>query len=297
MRKIEKSRNLKGFLPVLAVFFVLSSCGSSSTLPSRSVEESISPSTEPSIEPSAEQPIEPSLEVSSEHTLTDREKIVEYMYQMSQMTWTPKENITYYQNDPSKVFRKDETYIGLPYTMESGRTTIMNDPLNGFINVLDSNNVYKGPTAYTKYYGSDCSSSVYASWKNSGYETNAIYTGAMIPGENSLISTIGNYNYSFRSDMTKSICEANGSEIMYTCYEKLQPGDAVVRRVKSGSSWAGHVRLVTEVDVINKEVTVIEQCGYGIDNQTTTTWRVHKKYSFYSLFVNNYIPIKPANLN
>ena len=54
--------------------------------------------------------------------------------------------------------------------------------------------------------------------------------------------------------------------------------------------------VVAGVDPERKTVTVIEQCGWGIDSQTKTSWRVDKVYSFSSLHSNYYIPIRPSGL-
>lgn len=224
-----------------------------------------------------------------------RQKIVNSMYAMSQIKWTPKTTFTYYTNDETKQFIAGTEYIGLPYTMGNGRTTTMDDPLGIFKSALDTDNyTYVGPTGYNSYYGSDCSSSVAGSWKVNGIETNATYTGNMIPGENSKILPVGDYTYSSRTEMTKTICTNNGSTKIYSCYDLLKPGDAVIRRVPSGDGWAGHVRLVTSVDKEAQTVTVIEQSGYT--SGSNTTWKVYKTYAYSSLFNNYYIPIRPSGL-
>ncbi len=214
------------------------------------------------------------------------------MRAMSAIRWTPQSDIPYYSEESGKVFVAGREYVGLPYTMGGGRTTCMGDPLGIFKTKLEDG-VYVGPTGPNAYYGSDCSSSVEGAWRLAGYDTGAIYTGAMIPGENESLIAVGDYDVTDRSAATQSICVANGEERLFACYALLQKGDAVVRRVPSGSSYAGHVRMVVDVDKERQTVTVIEQCGYGIDGQTTTTWRVDREYTFASLFANRYIPISP----
>ncbi|MCR5332811.1 MAG: hypothetical protein K6E11_02165 [Bacilli bacterium] len=228
---------------------------------------------------------------------TTRDLIVQSMRDMSQYEWTPSTTITYYQNDSSKKFNAGTRYKGLPYTMGGGRTSTLGDPLGIFKTKLDTDNyTYIGPSGYNTYYGSDCSSSVEGSWRVNGITTNATYTGSMIPGENSRILAVGGYTYSSRSEMTKTICSTNGSTKIYSCYDELKPGDAIVRRVPSGDSWAGHVRLVVSIDKANQTVTVIEQCGYGAGDTSNTTWKVDKQYAYSSLFSLNYIPIRPSAL-
>jgi hypothetical protein len=228
---------------------------------------------------------------------TTRELIVQSMRDMSQYEWTPSETFTYYTNDSTKKFTAGTRYKGLPYTMGNGRTSTLGDPLGIFKSKLDTDKyTYIGPTGYNSYYGSDCSSSVEGSWRVNGITTNATYTGSMIPGENSRILAVGGYSYASRTDMTKTICTTNGSTTMYASYSELKPGDAIVRRVKSGDSWAGHVRMVVSVDSENQTVTVIEQCGYGAGDTSNTTWKVDKVYSYSTLFNNSYIPIRPSTL-
>jgi len=242
---------------------------------------------------------ESSVESSSSAQPTLRESIVSYMRAMATLEWTPSVSFDYYESTGSdgKKYQVGTTYLGLPYTMEQGRTSTLGDPLNLFKAKLDSDGkTYVGPTGKTTYYGSDCSSSVEGAWRQNGFVTNAIYTGAMIPGENAKISAIGGYSFDDRSKMTRSIVEKNGEQKMSSAYAELKAGDAVVRRVPSGSGYAGHVRLVASVDPERKTVTVIEQCGWGIDSQTKTSWRVDKVYSFSSLYSNYYIPIRPSGL-
>ncbi|MCR5349084.1 MAG: hypothetical protein K6E59_05725 [Bacilli bacterium] len=234
----------------------------------------------------------------STYVPTRRDHIVESMLAMASFRWTPSEDIPYYDQNPEKGFFKGREYVGLPYTMEQGRTATLGDPLGIFKTQLaEDGYTYVGPNAWNAYYGSDCSSSVEGAWRLNGLETGAVYTGSMIPGENSRVLAVGDYSYSSREKMTESICLDNGLEKMYAAYRALCPGDAVVRRVKTSSGgFAGHVRLVESVDAENETVTVIEQCGYGIDSQTTTTWRVHKEYGFGGLYQNRYIPITPKGL-
>lgn len=228
---------------------------------------------------------------------TTRELIVQSMRDMSQFEWTPKTTFTYYTGAEGKQFVAGTRYKGLPYTMGNGRTSTLGNPLGIFKTKLDTDNyTYIGPTGTNTYYGSDCSSSVEGAWRVNGITTNATYTGSMIPGENSRILAVGGYSYSSRTEMTKTICSTNGSTKIYSAYSQLQPGDAIVRRVPSGDSWAGHVRMVVSVNTTNQTVTVIEQCGYGAGDTSNTTWRVDKTYSYSDLFSYYYIPIRPNTL-
>lgn len=223
-----------------------------------------------------------------------REAIVQSMRDMSSIIWTPKTDITYYTSDENKVYKAGEKYVGLPYTMGNGRTVTMGDPLGKFKEKLgEDGKTYIGPTGSNEYYGSDCSSSVEGAWRLNGFDTGAIYTGAMIPEQNKSIYAVGDYDVSDTGKATESICASNGEKRMHASYALLKPGDAIVRRVPDGNGFAGHVRLVVSVDALNGSLIVIEQCGYGIDNQTQTTWRVDRSYTFSSLFANRYIPITP----
>ena len=280
----------------------LLSCGAAPIASSSVISSSESESTS-SKESSSSLESLPSIsseETSSSAQPTLRESIVSYMRAMATLEWTPSVSFDYYESTGSdgKKYQAETTYLGLPYTMEQGRTSTLGDPLNLFKAKLDSDGkTYVGSTGKTTYYGSDCSSSVEGAWRQNGFVTNAVYTGAMIPGENAKISAIGGYSYDDRSKMTRSIVEKNGEQKMSSAYAELKAGDAVVRRVPSGSGYAGHVRLVAGVDPERKTVTVIEQCGWGIDSQTKTSWRVDKVYSFNSLYANYYIPIRPVGLS
>ena len=224
--------------------------------------------------------------------LNPREKMDNYIREMATLKWSPLVDIVYYENDSSKVFSKDITYKGLPYTMESGRNTIINDPVGLFREQLDENGKYKGPTEFNKYYGSDCSSSIVSTWKVCGYDTKATYTGNMLPNTNDKIACVGEYICDPNYQITSSICYRNGSTLMYQAYGELKMGDALVKRLNDG----GHARFVTGVNIYEQTVTVIEQCGYGSGDTSNTTWRVDKEYTFESLYSNSYIPVRPYEL-
>lgn len=216
------------------------------------------------------------------------------MRDMATLRWTPESDFLDYEGEASKVYRVGEEYVGIPYTMGGGRSTILGDPLEGFRSALaEDDYTYVGPTKPNEYLGCDCSSAVHGAWMAAGKDTQAVYTGAMIPGQNPAIKAVGDIDCSDTSKMTQSICASNGQENLFQAYACLLPGDALVRRVPSGSSYAGHVRLVEAVDIEAKTVTVTEQCGYGIDSQTRTTWRLSRVYAFASLFANSYLGITP----
>ena len=275
----------KSFLLALAAL-TLASCG---TLPT--VSSSSKAMSSPTVSSSETVSSEPS--ATSEYVPTVREKVVSAMRDMASIRWTPSVDITYYSKEQGKVFRAGAEYVGLPYTMGGGRTTTLGSPLVKFKEKLDGQNVYRGPNGPDEYYGSDCSSSVEGAWRSVGIETGAIYTGAMIPVDNPKLRAVGDYDCSDRSKASESICAANGATKMHACYAALREGDALVRRVPTSSGYAGHVRLVASVDTTAQTARVIEQCGYGIDGQTKTTWRVDRDYTFAQLFNSNYIPISP----
>ena len=279
---------MKKSILISSILLLLASCSSSGSVISSkstpihfSIEESSEKESSSKLDSSEAKDIEKEL----------RDNVVSYMEEMATLRWTPSEDITYYENDGTK-FIKGKEYIGIPYSMGGGRTTSLGHPLETFKeNLSDDNYTYIGPTGYNSYIGSDCSSSIEGAYRVNGIVTNAIYTGAMIPGENNKIKPVGDFDYSSRKNMSRSIVESNGKEKMFSCYSLLKKGDVLVKREKSGNSFSGHARMIKSINILNEEVTVIEQCGYGIDNQTITTWRNNKVYSFTSLFNYAYLPI------
>ena len=53
-----------------------------------------------------------------------RAKVVEYMRAAATIEWIPTEDIPYWNPEQNFVFKKGETYYGLPYTQYSRNNTL-----------------------------------------------------------------------------------------------------------------------------------------------------------------------------
>jgi len=260
-----------------------------------------------------------------------RQKVVDYMEAQMNIKWTPKETFRIYNTGSegvgiNMIFEKGKTYYGLPYT---NFKSSQNESFIKFMNGVDSNgnmildfdlmkqsgydvnpcsttDTVTSKTNYNNFPGSDCSTAVITSWNSvinnrlSMQEVNG--TANLIPGKVPNIIPVGNYKYLDDSgrayDNTNRIISANSADEIYASYDLLQPGDAVIEYRGSG-----HVRMVVEVDKVNKTVTTIECASWGIPNATVssisgsqyytdnnTCWR-RLTYSYSSLRSSNYIPI------
>ncbi len=222
-----------------------------------------------------------------------REKVVQYMSDMSYIKWTPKSNI-YYHNGGSRRFFAGKTYYGIPYSMQNRGTNLAD-----FKKQLNSKGVYTGPTDRYHYTGNDCSSSTSMSWQQADSSFPICSTHSLLPHNNSKVVKVG--SWSDVSNDTGVSCSTTGRTKMYEAYDKLLPGDAVdYNKPYVGSDGKtyikGHVRIVRSVDTKNNKITCIEQSGLPEDNTGTTSWK-HLTYTYYQLFSGTYVPIRLKKLD
>ena len=216
-----------------------------------------------------------------------RSKIVDYMRAAANVEWTPKEDIEYW-NGSGFVFKKGETYYGLPYTQFQRNHNLASFETQ--IETIDGQRVYVGPTNREGYFGSDCSASVSNAWRQVDPDLPALLTRRMIPDRPKEVVPVGDYPLNFY-DSTPNIVKEAGYETMKAAYAQLKPADAVVMHV----NYDGHVMLILKNDPENERVFVSDQTGLangkpkGKDGRST--FRVDCEYTYKRLFDNGYIPI------
>ena len=152
--------------------------------------------------------------------------------------------------------------------------------------------------------GIDCSSTVVRSWQSIGAAIPAFATDSMTEMNGFL--PVGDYTAP-KDEYSDTIadCAANGEQVMYRAYARLQKADAIVMK-KPGS---GHTRLVYKTLVIRGQNGLIdgdasfvfchEQCGnYKLRQQSeefeeelSPFCRVEKPYTFKTLFETGYLPV------
>ena len=214
-----------------------------------------------------------------------RSKVVARLREMATIPWTPSEDIVYWNPKHGVVFKKGERYTGLPYTQRNRQTSV-----SRFKKHLDSDGRYVGPADYL---GSDCSSSVSNAWRAIDPEFPFLSTHLMFPGMGD-IAAVGKYRVT-SLNLTSTIVQDNGKEVMFEAYDSLRPGDAVMTRYETD----GHVRLVSKNDPERQLVYTIEQSGVIDQGKTVadhSTWRVDREIPYEELFKTNYIPITHKSL-
>lgn len=221
-----------------------------------------------------------------------RKEATDYMWKMSQLKWSPSEDLDLTRINKKLFYKKGETYYGIIYNT----TTWAN--LEQFKEHLDENNVYIGTTDDQKIPGNHCTSSILLSWKHIGDQTTAGWSKNMLPTCGTGIYAVGDYVFDKEDDVTKKITAKNSAEVMYENYAKLQPADAVL------TVWekTGHARMIHEMNVVRDEngkvdpeksyISTVEQT-WSFDTEATvnTTWYIHRHYTFATLYEKDYIPI------
>ncbi|MBQ7119062.1 MAG: Ig-like domain-containing protein [Oscillospiraceae bacterium] len=252
--------------------------------------------------------------VRDEDIIAARQQIaLDYMRKMATVLWTPSEDITYTTGSSSNALsftlEKGKVYRGVPYAYNSGSLETFMEFESG----KDANGVYtisglSGEALSggqgTVRIGNDCSGSVVRSWSKFGANIQAKATSNMTE-KNGFIK-VGDYDYdvtSFSSSsQTIAITEANGKDKMFAAYAELRPADAVVHYLDG----YGHVMMISEVDVKNQKVKIIDQTRahmktWGTGDEDTmeidgvgTVYNIYGEdveYSFSQLYNAGYLPI------
>ncbi len=258
----------------------------------------------------------------------ERKDVVNYMREMATIEWTPSEDITYWNLGLGLKFEKGKTYFGIPYTQNN-----RNANLSVFKDNLNEKNEYTGSTESGYYYGNDPISAICMAWERAarkpvlarkagegtankdGFFNWFKYPGTyeifnFLAGEKSTFVftekflRVGNYTIPKNTISTDEIIKHNTVEVVKDSYSKLQPGDALVVRIQ-GVRY--HIVLVSEVDVENQKVKIIEQRGTNDKGnfqkeegnfETTvnskkinTSWNVDKEMIFDELLENKFLPV------
>lgn len=175
-----------------------------------------------------------------------REKVTKTMRAMAEVTWFCPDDIVYYKSERGVIFKKGETYHGIPYT-QKGRYTGLEE-FRALLKNINGKPVYSGPIQSDLYRGSDCSSAVSYAWRAADPEFPVLSTHRMTLGLFSKIVKVGDYKITSKVS-TEKIVKDNGAAAVYRAYDKLQPGDVLLMHGR-----AGHVRLVSSLDQQKKTV-------------------------------------------
>ncbi len=286
------------FLTLILAVSVLAACGGNGN-----TNETGNQTADPSGDP-ADTPAENPFKIPE---TSMRDYVVQYMYDMSNVKWTPARDMDL-RNDPkgnlvgnTLLFEKGKVYHGLPYInllTDSDLEDFMNgiefDESKGYY-VYDCPSDRKGETAL----GNDCSSAILLAWKRFDPNIAAYDTGSCFPlGEKSGIYPLGNMVIGANDKTTDIIVKNTPEQTHFQALEQLQKGDMVIWRTT-----AGHTRMVIENHVTknaagkinpNKSYIITIEQTNTIDASRTdgvlTNWYVEHKYTYAQLREKNYIP-------
>ena len=250
-----------------------------------------------------------------------RQLCVDFMAFTKTFVWTPDQTVNFKRSASggSDSMEQGQLYGGLPYVgLGSGNVYRMMDyidPATGLVDMGKALPALKNggtlATADLKFFGSQCSESVYWAWgrvmNSANYSWSysiSPYNGFILLGDIQ-IDDITSWSAAYNTDMA---CAANGRQKMYGAYAQLQKADGLVYYVKSGTdNGAGHVVMSYSdahvvynddgtIDGTNSCVLLIDQAqGWTEATNAAGDTFQHKKsvgvkHSFKKLYDTGYIP-------
>ena len=239
----------------------------------------------------------------SEENMAVRQKILDYMRSMAEIEWTPSEDLEWWADKKRVLYKKGETYKGIPYSREWQWSNL--EDFKTYLEERDGKLVYVGPTEYYQYKGNACACSCSMSWrtvcpdlpilKTIKLEPGKIYISSSVDGRTrQAFLKVGEYKMT-KYDDSKAVVKENGKDAMFACYAQLLPGDGLVKRP------IGHAMMVMRVDAEKQTVYIIDQ--YGVEKGKTElvnqnqSWHIEQPYTYEELFEQGYLPISPFFLN
>ena len=239
----------------------------------------------------------------SEENLAVRQKILNYMRSMAELEWTPAEDLEWWADKNRVLYKKGETYHGIPYSREWQWSNL--EDFKTYLQEQDGKLVYTGPTEYYQYKANACACACSFSWrsvcpdmpvlKTINLEPGKIYISSRVDGKTrQAFLKVGEYKMT-KYDDSKAVVNDNGKDAMFACYAQLLPGDGLVKRP------SGHAMMVMRVDAENQTFYIIDQ--YGVERGKTElvnenqSWHIEQPYTYEELFEQGYLPISPFFLN
>ena len=250
-----------------------------------------------------------------------RQLCVDFMAFTKTYLWTPDQTVNFKRSASggSDSMEQGQIYGGLPYVgLGSGNVYRMMDyidPATGLVDMEKAIPALKNggtlATADLKYFGSQCSESVYWAWGRVMNSANYAWSYSVTPYNGFIwlgdiqIDDITNWSAAYNTDVA---CAANGRQAMYGAYAQLQKADGLVYYVRSGTdNGAGHlVMSYSDAYVVYNEdgtidgdqsyVLLIDQAQKWTEatNAAGDTYQ-HKtgvgvKHTFKKLYDSGYIP-------
>ena len=249
-----------------------------------------------------------------------RQLCVDFMEFSKTYLWTPSESVDYIRNAAGSQdsMSQGTIYGGLPYVgVASGNVYRMMDYLNEF-GIVDMQKAIPAlgsadrlTMSDLKYFGSQCSQSVYWAWGRVMNSTNYRWTSSVVPNNDFIflgdiqIPEITGWTAAYN---TKMACADNGTAVMYEAYAQLQKADGMVNYIDTtGGNGAGHLVMVYQdaevaynddgtINGANSYIYIIDQSQSWVDgtNDAGDVFKyknnIAKQYTFQSLYNSGYIP-------
>lgn len=240
--------------------------------------------------------------------INPRDIVVDYMYEMANIEWTPSEDIDSTAIIDTLYYHKGTKYKGIMYVTGSRTMTDADE----FRAQLNEKGEYIGPPNKDKGFGNHCSSAIRLAYDRVSSEVKFDYTGEMVPHMNQGMLPVGNYEYESAHKTTYGIYDVNpNKEVFYDAFALLQKGDAILtcwpKANDPDHAETGHARMVISVEIsrnaagkINphkSKVICIEQTSSFdklAEQGVNTTWFVEHEYTFSKLVETKYIPLTIA---
>ena len=250
-----------------------------------------------------------------------RQLCVDFMYFTKTYLWTPDQSIDYIKNasGTKDTMTEGTIYGGLPYVgVASGNPYRMMDYIDD-AGILDMQKALPAlgtkdilTMADLKYFGSQCSESVYWGWGRVMNSAKYMWTSSVVPkngfvllGDIAMDETIKSWSAAYNTDL---VCEANGEQVMYAAYAQAKKADGMVYYVEaSDGDGAGHLVMIyaDAVVVYNTDGTIngdesylyiIDQ-GQRWEEATSDSGDIYQRkhsinyqYTFAQLYSTGYIP-------
>lgn len=244
-----------------------------------------------------------------------RDRVVEEMYKMGTVVWHVTESFDHTCTCTAAQchgsFEPEITNIGIPYNHKNGSWNrflyCMEQREDGSYQFKDWVYQTEGYDGHDLYIGNDCSTAVLQAYLTVSNSIDFVRSSYTTPAMGLGWLPVGDWAWDLGYDMfsgvhrqTDTYLEHNGRDVMYEAYACLRKGDGLGQNSDQG----GHNRMLSEDAVVVRDefgvidpdysyVLVHEQGPSSLDeaSMTYTTWRIHFKYTFSSLFGKDYIPI------
>jgi len=237
------------------------------------------------------------VEEASETEAERRQKVVDYMYQMCTVEWTPTTTLTYKDTcGHDYTYEAGTTYKGLPYTHKCGSLERMKSYI-GENNVMNTdsfptNGYTSEKNGWDLMLGNDCADSVFWAWSQVTNDIKFTFTDDMLLDP--AIKPVGSYAF-INNDIFSTAQSLTMAE-MCEAYAQVKMGDGLLK--------PGHARLAASDAVVVRNldgtinpydsyILIHEQGGQtrSYFNTEHSTCGVNVKDSFYTLWMESHLPI------